>query len=74
MHKSFVCIQFQCKTVLFDPFWVRMYSGVMAMKGYSTFPKAPASVKGSVCFVSYPVHSFGESYPPTDMQLVYSVT
>ena len=46
----FVCTQFKCQTVLFDPsigpyqvllLWVRVDLGAMAMKGYSTFPKAP---------------------------------
>ena len=50
-HKSFVCTQFKCQAVLFNPLigpyqvlplWARMNLGAMAMKGYSTFLKAPA--------------------------------
>ena len=43
---------------------------VMAMKRYSTFPKASQSD----CLVSYPEHSLGELYPSAEMQLVYSTT
>ena len=51
---SFVCIQFKCQTVLFNtligsyqvlPLWARMDLGAMAIKGYSTFPKASALLK-----------------------------
>ena len=44
-HKSFVCSQFDYQTALFDPLiWLqaRVQLGAMIMKGYSTFPKAPA--------------------------------
>ena len=50
-HKSFVCTQFKCQTVLVDPligpdqvlpFQVRIDLGVTAMKGYSTFSNALA--------------------------------
>ena len=49
---SFVCTQFKCLTVLFDP-WigpylplhVRVDLGAMPMKGYSAFPKVPALLK-----------------------------
>ena len=48
---SFVCTQFKCQTVQFNPYTgpnqvvlpqVRADQRTMAMKGYSTFPKAPA--------------------------------
>ena len=48
-HTSFVCIQFKCQTVVFDPligpflvlpFCVRVDHGTMAMKGFSIFLKA----------------------------------
>ena len=48
---SFVCTQFKCQIVLFDPeigsfqvlsLRVRVDFGAKAMKGYSTFPKASA--------------------------------
>ena len=48
---SFVYTQFECQTVLFDPYigpyqvpplQVKVGLGVMLMKGYSAFPKAPA--------------------------------
>ena len=48
---SFVCTQFKCQTVLFDPqigsyqvlpLQARVDLGAMVMKGYSTFPKASA--------------------------------
>ena len=47
---SFNYAQFKCQIFLFDPlirayqvlqFWIRVDLGVMAMKGYSTFQKAP---------------------------------
>ena len=47
----FVFTQFICQTVLFNPpirphqvlpLWVRVDLRVIAMKGYSAFPKAPA--------------------------------
>ena len=47
--------------------------GVMAMKGYSAFPKAPALLE-SQSLVSYAGHSLVESYPSEDMQSVYSTT
>ena len=49
-HKSFVCTQFKCQTVLFDPkiesylvlpIQERVDQGAMAMKQYSAFPKSP---------------------------------
>ena len=59
--------QFKCQIVLFDPlirpyqvlpFRGRVDLGVMAMKGYTIFPKAPASDY----LTSYLGHSLGESY------------
>ena len=49
LHKSFVCTHFKCQTVLFNsqiepnqvlPLRAKVIQGVMAMKGYSAFPKA----------------------------------
>ena len=49
-----ISTQFKCQTVLFDPeigpyqvlaLWARVDLGVMTMKGYSVFPKAPALLK-----------------------------
>ena len=42
----------------------------MAMKGYSTFPKAGTSP--SNCLVSYPEHSSEGSHPSAEKQSVYS--
>ena len=48
---AFVCSQFKCQTVLFDPhiglyqvlpLGARVDLGAMAMKEYCAFPKAPA--------------------------------
>ena len=51
----------------------RVDRGVMAMKFYSTNPKAPALLKTHhpIFFVSYPGYSLGESYSSL-MQSVYS--
>ena len=47
----FLCTQFKCQTVLFNPLigpfqvlplWARVDMGVMAMKGFSAFPKVLA--------------------------------
>ena len=48
------------------------FLGVMAMKGFSSFPKAGTSP--SDCLVSYPGHSLGGSYPSADVQSVISTT
>ena len=40
------------------------------MKG---FPFSITEASLSDCFVSYPGHSLGVSYPPADIQSVYSV-
>ena len=49
-HKSFICTQFKCQTVLYNPLigpyqelslWARVDRGAMAMKEYSALPKAP---------------------------------
>ena len=51
---SFLCIQFNGQTVLFDPsigpyqilpLQAREDHGAMVMKGYSAFPKAPVLLK-----------------------------
>ena len=44
--------------------------GVMTIKGYSAFPKAPAFLIASPsnCFVSYPGHLMKESYLSAGMQ------
>ena len=43
------------------PLWDRVDVGAMAMKGYSTFPKAPTLLEShhQICFVSYPGRSSG---------------
>ena len=52
--KQFSLAYVHCQTVLFNPWigsyqflplWARVDLGVMAMKGYSTFPKAPVLLK-----------------------------
>ena len=52
--KSFVCTQFKCQIVQFDPYigpyqvlplQARVDMGAIAMKGYSAFSKAPASLE-----------------------------
>ena len=49
-----ISTQFKSQAVLFDPqvrryqvllHWGRMYLGAIAMKGYSTFPKAPTLLR-----------------------------
>ena len=47
---------------------MRMNHRVMAMKGYSAFPKAPAILEThpSDCLMSYQGHSFGDSYPSAE--------
>ena len=50
------------------PLWAREDLGAMSRKGYSTFPKAPASD----CLVSYLGQSLGASYLSAEMQLIYS--
>ena len=72
---SFVCTQFKCQTVLFDPQVVpyqvlplqtRVDLGIMAMKGYSAFLRAPA-------LLSYLGHMLDVgSYPSSKMQSMYS--
>ena len=48
--------------------------GVMAMKGYSAFPKAPALLElhHQIVRISYPGHSLGDSYPSAEIKSVYS--
>ena len=48
--------------------------GVMAMKRYSAFPKAPALLEPHqlIVYISYPGHMLGESYPSAEIQSVYS--
>ena len=57
LHKSFVCTQFKCQTVLFNPLigpynlllllvWVDL--GAMEMKRYSAFPKALALLEPAI--------------------------
>ena len=36
---------------------------VMATKGYSAFPRAPAGISPSDCLVSYPEHTLGSFTP-----------
>ena len=54
------------------PLQARMDLGVMAMKGYSALPKAPAFLYFHHQIVSYPGRSLGESYISSKMQLVCS--
>ena len=55
------------------PLWIRVDLGVMGMKGYSTFLKAPGLSSPSDDLVSYPGHSLGErSYSSAEMHLAYS--
>ena len=46
----------------------------MATKGYSAFPKSPASLEPhrQIVLVSYPGHSLGVSYTSAELQSVYS--
>ena len=81
---SFVCTQLKCQTILFDS-WIESFQvllfrakvnlGVMAMKRYSTFPKAQALLElhwRLFCVISRTI--IGESYPFAKIQLVYSTT
>ena len=82
---SLVCTQFKCQTVLFDPkirpyqvlpLWVRLDLGAMAMKGYSTFPKAPTLLEPHhqiVLDMTLNNHWGGVLTPSAEMQLVYSI-
>ena len=56
------------------PLQARVDLGVIAIKMYSAFPKAPALLEPhhQIILVSYPGHSLGESYPSAEMQSVYS--
>ena len=70
---SFVSELFKCQIVLFDPlrgpFQVpSLQARVMAMKVYSTFPKAPALFS----VISRALAAGGEFYPSAEMKLVYS--
>ena len=78
----FLAIQFKCQTVQFDTeiepcqvqlLRVRLDQGAIAMKGYTTFLKAPRLEPRHqiVCVISG--HSLGESsYRSEEMQPVYS--
>ena len=50
----------------------RLDLGAMAIKRYSTFPKAPAGASPSDYLVSYPGHSLGKSYSSAKTQSVNS--
>ena len=52
------------------PLRVRVDLGAMAVKGYSTFSKAEASLSDSL--MSYPRRLLGRSDLSAEMQLVYS--
>ena len=54
------------------PLWARVDLGAVAMKGYSTFPKAPALLEPRHHLVSYPGHSWGGIYSSPEQQSVYS--
>ena len=66
-HKLTSVICLYTKFLLFDPFigpyqvllhWGRVDLGVMAMKGYSTFPKSPRLASQSEGLMSYARHSW----------------
>ena len=52
---------------------VRVDLGAMVMKGYSVFPKVPASLEPhhQIVCVIYPGHSLARSYPSAEKQSVY---
>ena len=58
------------------PLRARVDMGVMAMKGYSAFPKAPALLEPSGCLMSYLGHAWWGrgSYPSVEVQSVYTIT
>ena len=80
---SFVCTQFKCQTCSIwpidrtlsgatTPTWVDL--GAMAMKGYSTFPKAKTLPEPRHLTVSYCRHLFGGmSYSSVEMKPVCSM-
>ena len=81
-HKSFVCIQIKCQTVLFD----RTQSGATTLDQRGTrsdsnkevlqIPQS-SSITGaslSYCLLSYTGHLLREFYSSAEMQLVYSTT
>ena len=47
--------------------------GVMAMKGCSAFPKAPALLELPICVLSRTLVGGGGSYPSAEKQSVYSI-
>ena len=55
------------------PFWTKVDKGAMAMKGYSAFPKAPASLENHHQIVLCHIQdTHWGSYPSAEVQLVYS--
>ena len=57
------------------PLWARVDLGAMAMKGYSTFPKAPALLEPHHQIVLCHIQNTrwgGGSYPSVEVQSVYS--
>ena len=55
------------------PFWARVDLREMAMKGYSAFPKAPASLEPHHQIVLCHIQdTLVGSYPSREMQMVYS--
>ena len=56
------------------PFRARVDLGAMAMKGYSAFPKAPASLEPyhQIVYCHIQDTRWGWSYPSAEVQSVYS--
>ena len=81
-HKSFICTQFKCQTVLFDPkigpyqvlpLWACVDLGAMVMKGYATFPKAPALLGVTIRWFNVISRTLiGDLTPHVKTQSVYS--
>ena len=78
---SFVCTQFECQPILFDPYIgpnlappikARVDLRVMAMKNYSAFPKAPTLLVPHYQIVLWHIQdTSGWFYPSEEMQSVY---
>ena len=82
-HQSFVCTQLNGQTVLFDPLTgpyqvltlrVRVNLGAMTMKGFSIFHTASGqeSHHQMQFWIIFTTLMVEESYPPAEMQSVYS--
>ena len=53
-------------------FWARVDQGAMAMKGYSTFPKAPAEQEPRHQIVLIHIQDTCWPYPSAEVQSAYS--